>query len=120
MYNHSTNISEKMSLNDQKVPWIPRKMTEGPTRPLVNLGAQKPSKYYKLRNLTLQDCAMNCMFDKVGPQVRQYGEVPPEKSLALQVTISELVTDAHVQIATFISVLSCSVEQQVIYMYFIC
>ena len=43
-----------------------------------------------------------------------------EKSLTLRVTISELVTDAHVQIAAFISVLSCSVEQQIIYMYFIC
>ena len=54
-------------------------------------------------------------------------KVALERSLALlvgQVTISELVTDAHVQIVAFISVVSCSIfymlEQQVIYMYFIC
>ena len=54
-------------------------------------------------------------------------KVALERSLALlagQVTISELVTDAHVQIAAFIGVLSCSIfymlGQQVIYMYFIC
>ena len=46
--------------------WIPRKMSEGPTRPLVNLGARKPSQYYLLRSETLQDIAMNAMFNNYG------------------------------------------------------
>ena len=46
--------------------WIPRKMTEGPTRPLVNMRNETPSQYYKLSTMTLQDHSMNTIFDNRG------------------------------------------------------
>ena len=48
---------------DTKKQWIPRKMTEGQTRPLMNMTNETPSQYYKLSTMTLQDHAMNAMFD---------------------------------------------------------
>ena len=51
--------------NDTK-KWIPRKMTEGPTRPLVNMGDTSPSEYYFLPKETLKDISYNVIFDNGG------------------------------------------------------
>ena len=40
--------------------------TEGPTRPLVYMKGKIPSEYYLLRSETLQDIAMNAMFNNYG------------------------------------------------------
>ena len=40
--------------------------TEGPTRPLVYMKGTIPSEYYLLRSETLQDIAMNAMFNNYG------------------------------------------------------
>ena len=40
--------------------------TEGPTRPLVYMKGKTPSEYYLLRSETLQDIAMNAMFNNYG------------------------------------------------------
>ena len=40
--------------------------TEGPTRPLVYMKSKIPSEYYLLRSETLQDIAMNAMFNNYG------------------------------------------------------
>ena len=40
--------------------------TEGPTRPLVYMKGKIPSEYYVLRSETLQDIAMNAMFNNYG------------------------------------------------------
>ena len=68
--------SERSSQNAKAVTllWIPRKMTEGPTRPLVNMNGKKPSEYYLLRSETLQDIAMNAMFNHYGCG---YDDLPP-------------------------------------------
>ena len=77
--NNSINNKNKglsMSSNAKAVTllWITRKMSEGPTRPLVNLGARKPSQYYRLPTMTLQDIAMNAIFDNYGCG---YDSLPP-------------------------------------------
>ena len=41
-------------------------MSEGPTRPLVYMKGKTPSEYYLLRSETLQDIAMNAMFNNYG------------------------------------------------------
>ena len=65
-----------MSSNAKAVTllWIPRKMTEGPTRPLINMNGKKPSEYYLLRSETLQDRVMNAMFNHYGCG---YDSLPP-------------------------------------------
>ena len=57
-----------MSSNAKAVTllWITRKMSEGPTRPLVYMKGKTPSEYYLLRSETLQDIAMNAMFNNYG------------------------------------------------------
>ena len=44
------------------------KLTEGPTRPLVNINTQKqsPSQYYRLPSDTLQERALNAIFNNKG------------------------------------------------------
>ena len=44
------------------------KLTEGPTRPLANLNPRKqsPSQYYRLSKDTLQERAINSIFDNNG------------------------------------------------------
>ena len=65
-----------MSSNAKAVTllWIPRKMTEGPTRPLVNMKGKTPSEYFGLRKETLQDITMNTIFDNYGCG---YDSLPP-------------------------------------------
>ena len=41
-------------------------MTEGPTRPLVNMGDTSPSEYYFLPKETLKDISYNVIFDNGG------------------------------------------------------
>ena len=65
----TADLREKMSL-----PWIPRKLSEGPTRPLVNMKGKTPAQYYGLRKITLQDIAMNAIFDNHGCG---YDSLPP-------------------------------------------
>ena len=55
-----------MSNDTKKQQWIPRKMTEGPTRPLVNMGDTSPSEYYFLPKETLKDISYNVIFDNGG------------------------------------------------------
>ena len=74
--NNNNNKGLSMSSNAKAVTllWIPRKITEGPTRPLVNMNGKKPSEYYGLRKITLQDIAMNAIFDNYGCG---YDSLPP-------------------------------------------
>ena len=73
---NNNNKGLSMSSNAKAVTllWNPRKMTEGPTRPLVNMNGKKPSEYYLLRSETLQDRAMNAMFNHYGCG---YDDLPP-------------------------------------------
>ena len=74
--NNNKNNGLSMSSNVKAVTllWIPRKMTEGPTRPLINMNGKKPSEYYLLRSETLQDRVMNAMFNHYGCG---YDSLPP-------------------------------------------
>ena len=65
----TADLRENMSL-----PWIPRKLSEGPTRPLVYMKGKTPAQYYGLRKITLQDIAMKAIFDNYGCG---YDSLPP-------------------------------------------
>ena len=65
--------------------WIPRKLTEGPTRPLVNMGDTSPSEYYFLPKETLKDISYNVIFDNGGIG---YDLLPTPMKLEYEIHIS--------------------------------